>query len=330
MNRHIKRPRHGFSLIELLVVMATIGILLALILPAVQQAREASRRTHCQSNLRQLAMALHQYHDAHETFTPAVITENGWSWGALLLPHIEQRPLYESLPIDGTMDLTDPQVKSLCQHVIELYLCPSDVETTPEENEHRTIVLYNVDGSSHFVATSNYMGCVGNFNTKLGPNNGDVQAWPNGTMGWNQSIRQEDITDGLSNTILLGEIDTFFEERAHRGSIWAGTAQTPPDYTGTYREKHATVTYINFGRNQIINSDDGNTYSSLHPGGANFAFADGRVQFINENTDSFVDPIVKVPTGGPFAGTALVEVPPDLGIMQRLAQRDDGLAVPEY
>ena len=102
-----RRTRGGFTLVELLVVIAIIGILVALLLPAVQSAREAARRMQCQNNLKQLALALHNYHTAHATFPPAGFYDGGGangstlSWHTTVLPFIEQQNLYDALDRDG-------------------------------------------------------------------------------------------------------------------------------------------------------------------------------------------------------------------------------------
>ena len=137
------RLRRGFTLIELLVVIAIIAVLIALLLPAVQQAREAARRSQCQNNLKQVGLALHNYHDIHNQFPMAFIRASdvarteGWGWGAMILPQLEQGNLYDTLGV-SRYRLTDvlagmkPDLATVAQRTaifqtrLSVYICPSD------------------------------------------------------------------------------------------------------------------------------------------------------------------------------------------------------------
>lgn len=130
--------RRGFTLIELLVLMAIIGILIALLVPAVQQAREAARRSQCNNNLKQIGVALHNYHSTHSTFPPGYIGNlvgdptngKGWAWGAMLLPYLDQAPLYKSLDLNRytLLDvLATPSKRPLLQTPLAVFRCASDV-----------------------------------------------------------------------------------------------------------------------------------------------------------------------------------------------------------
>ena len=114
------RPR-GFTLIELLVVIAIIAILIALLLPAVQQAREAARRSTCKNNMRQIGLALHNYHDTHGIFPLAFFQENGWTSSTMLLPFLEQTPLYTALNVNGPANLADPNILALTRKTIPVF-----------------------------------------------------------------------------------------------------------------------------------------------------------------------------------------------------------------
>jgi prepilin-type N-terminal cleavage/methylation domain-containing protein len=179
----------GFTLIELLVVIAIIGLLIALLLPAVQAAREAARRTQCVNNLRQIGLALHGYHDLNQRFPPG-----GWqwrpgndrrfrqiAWSALVLPHLEQQPLYESLNLATAFDSVENATGAAT--VLSVYLCPSS-----RRQEPRSAGLGGCD----------YGGLNGERIT--GPNNP-----PKGVMLYDRAFPAAAIRDGLSQTIFISE-----------------------------------------------------------------------------------------------------------------------------
>jgi len=108
----VKQSRRGFTLIELLVVIAIIAILIALLLPAVQQAREAARRSQCKNNMKQIGLAIHNYHDSHLKFPPGYITTNHWGWGTMLLPGMDQANIYNLFNFSIPFHLTDPSTQA--------------------------------------------------------------------------------------------------------------------------------------------------------------------------------------------------------------------------
>ena len=150
--------RRGFTLIELLVVIAIIAILIALLLPAVQQAREAARRSVCQNNLKQIGLALHNYHDVHRTFPPGWIGvesgvvnfegESGFGWGAFILPYVDQAPLYQSFDFDESM--VHAMNLSKLKQTLSVYLCPSD----PKQD------TWKITDHSSIVRSTKGMGCI--------------------------------------------------------------------------------------------------------------------------------------------------------------------------
>jgi prepilin-type N-terminal cleavage/methylation domain-containing protein/prepilin-type processing-associated H-X9-DG protein len=193
----ILKPRRGFTLIELLVVIAIIAILVALLLPAVQQAREAARRAECKSKLKQLGIALHNYHDVHSCLPGSVVAGvwrsganrnwAGWSGIAMILPFIDQAPLYEeanfNLYWDDTTVINGVSNRVVCRKLIPGVLCPSD----PSARKY-----------SGAAAPTSYMlsgGPVSTWNRSGGP----------GPFSLRSSKRFRDFTDGTSNTILAGE-----------------------------------------------------------------------------------------------------------------------------
>lgn len=256
------RSRKGFTLIELLVVIAIIAILIALLLPAVQQAREAARRSTCKNNVKQIGLALHNYHETYNTFPAAWFrngsAEPGWGWGVAILPAMDQKPLFDQLntsvnpiPVAGNANT---------QTVLPAYRCPSD--TGPAINANR---------GNH--GTSNYMGVFGSNSAGSATiNNGD------GIFSASSSISFRDITDGSSNTVGIterayGRVGTV----TYNGAIWAGMYEAG--------RNASTIRGIqNTGANRI-NGTEAWAASSQHTGGVHFLLMDGSVRFISENID---------------------------------------------
>jgi prepilin-type N-terminal cleavage/methylation domain-containing protein len=203
----MKKMARGFTLIELLVVIAIIAILIALLLPAVQQAREAARRTQCKNNLKQLGLALHNYHDTHGRFPPTqiMVHYNGpgntnpvprnHTWISLILPFLEQSNLYQAINFEAPMhDPANgfqllPNGRPIVSEVIPGLQCPSDPAFSGDT------------GISHGMAHTNYAGNMGWDWHYRGPHwaQGPFQNGSPGTI-----IR--DFKDGTSNTIMLGEV----------------------------------------------------------------------------------------------------------------------------
>lgn len=258
MNQPLKKSK-GFTLIELLVVIAIIAVLVALLLPAVQQAREAARRTQCKNHLKQLVLAMHNYHDQYRTFPSGYIVDTGWGWGTMLLPNLDQTPLFEQLDPSGDMDLTNPDLLENLRTPLETYRCPSDPK--PDLNDKSKP---NVHAKKE-ISISNYIGIMGSY---LSNPTG------NGTLYQNSSVQMRDMTDGASNTLLFGERDY----QNHRGSIWGGSTNHPDTNRNFLMSQTTDMTRIN--------APHQNAFGSLHTGGAHFAMCDGSVHFISENIDS--------------------------------------------
>ena len=220
-----KRSAHadaqrGFTLIELLVVIAIIAILVALLLPAVQQAREAARRSSCKNNLKQIGLALHNYHDTHSCFPPGCFVRGtNANWRLHIWPGLEQSALYDQMDfLSTTRNFTGnsnhPNVLALSGYVIPVYVCPSSPldpcangivrhgsTSVPTHNSQRIQVpMYvgvagaSIGTAAEFPAGTN----VGIFNSRYG---GNIYT-NNGMLLWNQMTRMRDATDGTSNTII--------------------------------------------------------------------------------------------------------------------------------
>jgi prepilin-type N-terminal cleavage/methylation domain-containing protein len=223
----MRKTRRGFTLIELLVVIAIIAVLIALLLPAVQQAREAARRTQCRNNLKQIGIAIHTYHDAHRMFpsmdTPMTVGGSGnnfpyckmGSWTTLLLPELEQNNIYRQLDFNNAWDDT-PNINFLTT-VLPFFICPS--AGTPDRIVYNRIahsVPGQVSGVMHYAASKglNDSWCVGRLGGNTTPNppgpnagftHGPVKSTHAGAFGRSVPCRIRDITDGTTNTFLVGE-----------------------------------------------------------------------------------------------------------------------------
>ncbi len=252
----------AFTLIELLVVIAIIGLLVALLLPAIQAARESGRRVQCQSNLRQIGVALQTYHDLHK-----VLPRGGWpaasanlSWSATLLPHLEERPLFQQ--IDRTKPYTDASNLPVGRTVLSIFLCP----TSPRESLTRKSADLPAT-STHEYARSDY----GAVNGERGLRSSNATNNPErGAMIAEKNISLAQITDGTSHTILIAEAP----EGMH--SLWF-SVRNLFDQSGLV---NAPATY----GAKFIFFDYGQEISSYHPGGAFALFADGSVHFLSEAT----------------------------------------------
>ncbi len=284
----------GFTLIELLVVIAIIAVLVALLLPAVQQAREAARRSHCKNNLKQIGVALHNYFDVHRVLPPGYMQYDGWGigWGVFILPQMDQAPLYEHPAIQsdlatGGLVPTNPVYKT----VIPAYVCPSD--TGPSQNVHCLEM-----------GKSNYVGISGNRDISLNPwGNPQDPNVGRGCFFRISGVRFRDITDGLSNTLMIGErrLNAGPGDGRHNGkqsgSVWAGAHSS-------FQSGGWGTVAGDIGPNRTINNFSGSAhaYSSEHAGGAQFLFCDGSVALMSENTDRTLQGELSTRAGGEVIG----------------------------
>ncbi|MEM1061771.1 MAG: DUF1559 domain-containing protein [Planctomycetota bacterium] len=360
---HLKShvSRRGFTLIELLVVIAVIAIIVALLLPAVQQAREAARRTACKNNLKQLALAAHNYHDVHATFPPGILTQDnattgvrpevmcdlsgddtgnhwqgggdfprsdssGWAWSAMILQFVEQDALYDVLGVGDRKSfqfidaaIGDAQLLEQAQTPLEMCLCPSDTYVDIGGDVNRTIYYVdngrtqNVDdGNREPLATTNYVGVhhtggtIPQASFACSAGGGDTgPADMEGVFGTNSTTRIRDITDGTSNTLLFGErsgfkvIDnTIDPPRRHRAANLYLSQHSNTETRARAALGSGVINPVLTGTGPLVDPmgnpefvRDDMAFSSLHPGGAQFALADGSVRFISENIegDNFGD-----------------------------------------
>ena len=278
-----KPVRKGFTLIELMVVISVIAILVALILPAIQQAREAARRTQCKNNLRQIGLALQNYCDLYGRFPSGYVassdttaTTPGWGWGTMILPQLDQFPLFGlfdfSLPIEHFLN-SGPAAKR-----ISCFICASDIVpegTFPISNSASITVVQ--------AGPSSYIGCVGNDSSDVDDNINPG----NGMLFRNSSVRFAEVLDGTSNTILVAErswaqANGTWIGAPNSGRLRAGTSNraAPLDEASSFHVSgHAR--WINATNDPDGGLDD---FSSLHAGGVNVLFVDGSVRFLHSVT----------------------------------------------
>jgi prepilin-type N-terminal cleavage/methylation domain-containing protein/prepilin-type processing-associated H-X9-DG protein len=274
--------RRAFSLLELLVVIAIAALLAGLSLAAIQRAREAASRAQCVNNLRQIGLALHNYHDGYKVFPPGVSVniDNGSrplaGWQVYILPYIEQEALWritlEAFHQDKVFFHNPPHVGFAT--VQPLYSCPSDGRV---RSTQRTTI------SDFDVAFTSYLGVLGESLVKT-----------NGILFLDSAVRLSDVTDGASNTVLVGERPPSAD--LEWGWWYAGVGQMRTgsgDMVLGVRELFASYAPgsfcppgpYHFVAGRVDNQCDTYHFWSLHPGGANFLFADGAVRFLTYNND---------------------------------------------
>jgi prepilin-type N-terminal cleavage/methylation domain-containing protein len=276
-----KRPSRGFTLIELLVVIAIIAVLVALLLPAVQQAREAARRTQCRNNLKQLGLALHNYHDNFNVFPPSttsILDFGVWSgtptdyhlhsWPSRILPYIDSNPHYNRINFD--LSALHPANLPVASIQVSVYRCPSYTGATVSRDS-----LYTRFSPNY--ANRNYVALGG---TDIG------RLWqdPDGVICPLNSARMRDITDGSSNTYVLAET------REQNASVWfdGGVAAiaarryddaNAPTYAGPELPLNYRPYFVANGSG--IDAEWGP--SSQHTGGVHHLLGDGGVRFLSQN-----------------------------------------------
>jgi prepilin-type N-terminal cleavage/methylation domain-containing protein/prepilin-type processing-associated H-X9-DG protein len=253
----------GFTLIELLVAIAIIGVLMALLMPAVQAARESARRMNCRNQLRQLGLALHNYHDSRLCFPPGSYImgpsfpiQSGWGWGAMILPGVEQNALYDQInfsrgtAVGGNL--------ALIGMPIPLWRCPSEVSGDQ-------IHVVPLDHPPFDLAAGNFCGSAG-------------------VLSAMSRTRMADIIDGASQTLLVGErlVQPGLNGTQPHTSAWCGEVAFADGY------EYRSVPYIRTDRRHPINESETSTlcFGSRHPGGANFVMADGSCHFLNDDMDA--------------------------------------------
>ena len=280
--------RHAFTLIELLVVIAIIAILVGLLLPAVQSARESARRIQCINNLKQLGIAMHNYHESCDVFPPGYISNTlnnlidgqeigpGWGWGTLILSEIEQRMLHNE--INFNLPIPDPASLTSRARSLSVFRCPSSV------GGQGPVVLEDSSGNVvvNDLSPGQYIASAGQLEVEEFP------AQNNGVFYRNSRNGFRDILDGTSMTLMVGERSRNVADATWVGAVPSAVACNNPSWrvqdcetanvlilahTGPSPDEN----WVDVPNNPSAGVDD---YWSLHPGGCNFLFCDGSVRFV--------------------------------------------------
>jgi prepilin-type N-terminal cleavage/methylation domain-containing protein/prepilin-type processing-associated H-X9-DG protein len=300
------RPKRAFTLIELLVVIAIIGALVALLLPAVQSAREAARRAQCSNNLKQIGLAMHSYHATHDVFPPGYITLTqtpspdspeigpGWGWGTMLLNNLEQPGVYST--VNFSLSVTDPACQTARSVSLSVFVCPSST------GRNGPVVLRDAGGMTLVTDLSpgQYVASAGQWEIEEFP------AQNNGVFYRNSRNGLRDILDGSSMTLMAGERSRNVADATWVGVVAFARVCTNPNWRVQDCETASVLTLAHTGPSpnqrwvdvpnyKAAGADD---YWSLHPGGCNFLFCDGSIRFVKETVDPRVFSFLSTRAGG--------------------------------
>jgi len=316
--------RRGFTLIELLVVIAIIAVLIALLLPAVQQAREAARRSQCKNNLKQMGLALHNYHDVFNAFPIGSRGQTIWgvwdwsNWKMSILPYMDQAPLFNRINPDGALSSYEGYIDSgrgidntfLLNHVVPTYYCPSSALPRFLANGGPIHEYVGIAGSSELAAANDgYYDC------------GHGWLSMKGLLVVNQSTNLRDCTDGSSNTLMVSEQSKLVADADIRSNHtdrggWVGASTvgflpsicSPSVFQDLWNIGLTTIRWTinprSVGNGAIAGWQSNTPLTSSHTGGVHGLLGDGSVRFISENIN--------------------------MDTLKFLARRDDGQVLSEF
>jgi prepilin-type N-terminal cleavage/methylation domain-containing protein len=311
VRRPTKRDRvAGFTLVEILVVVTIIGVLIALMLPAVQHAREWARKTQCANNLKQIGLGMHGYLGTHKSFPPGyeskVLADHddggpGWAWGAMIMPFIEEVALHDA--IDYSKSLRGPDTETVRMTSIPLFVCPTD-------SNFQSIIDIQSKSSSIVICKMAAGTYVANSGT-IRPTCKICRDQFDGVFGRNRMIQPRELTDGLSKTLAVGERSTYWSN----ATIWGVVPNSrvwDNLQPGAYSAGPAFVLGTTFHEGFNIEASTEMThemhdslaegFGSEHVGGAFFLFCDGGVRFIWDFTDPAVMNAMSTRDGNPHSG----------------------------
>ncbi|MCO6456600.1 MAG: DUF1559 domain-containing protein [Pirellulaceae bacterium] len=324
----VRRPRtakaqSGFTLVELLVVIAVIGVLVSLLLPAVQAAREAGRRMSCGNHLKQIGLAIHNYEGVYGVLPAGYVAfadyariaslpaedydavtwdaAPGWAWSAQLLPYLEQTPLAERF--DPRLPAWDPALAQAVATRLPVFLCPSatggsdafvlvDAAGAPLRKAGRSLLF----GRSHYVASHGQEECWGDCSGPAGGYGGQVSLLADGPFYRNSRVKFADVTDGLSNTVFVGEHTSRLSDKTWVAVVPGAAVHPKVQSPANAVESAATLVLAHSGPalgesdalgNPIIHPPNFPTLHvgqmmAEHPGGAMILLGDGSVRFVAE------------------------------------------------
>jgi prepilin-type N-terminal cleavage/methylation domain-containing protein len=304
----------GFTLVELLVVVAIIGVLIALMLPAIQHSREAARKTMCANNLKQIGLGMHSYLVSQGSFPAGYVSSvlpdhddagPGWSWGATILPYVEEVALHDQIPFSAAIEgavAKDQRLKG-----VAIFNCPSDGQfeslvDIPDKYSDEVICQ---------MAGANYVGSAGT----VRPTCKRCRDRFDGMFGRNRKIKAKELQDGLSKTLAVGERASHWS----RATLWGVVPfskvidnQQPDLYAAGPAYVLGTTFHEGFN---IESSEDmehatmgtlAEAFGSRHPGGAFFMFADAGVRFVWDDADPAVMNALSTRDGQPHSGVERV------------------------
>jgi type II secretory pathway pseudopilin PulG len=304
---HSRSRREAMSLIEVLVVIGILGLLMGLLLPAVQRVREMAAQTGCRNNQRQIGHALQNYHAARGNLPPGYSYDEtaddggrrpspdprywtfpGWSWAAHLLPFLDQKNLAEQ--IRWNVAVEDPDMAAVRTQILPTFACPSDRDTGVY-----TVLSWLNDPICE-AATNSYAACYG-----FGGEIGEFPTGGNGLFYRNSKTRFADVRDGLSTTLAVGERAAWFCQSPWAGCIGPGTIRTNPS-AGTFHaaNEESPVMALAHTSALTLSREFAQPYDffSAHPGIGFFLFADGSVRSMRANTPVEVWVAIGTRSGG--------------------------------